>query len=817
MFNSVVDFKEEYIHMLSVTYAKPLSSCTDYEKMENLAHLIRTLSSDIHTKTEHHNTEKQSKQIYYFSMEFLMGKLLDNYIIALGLKDIIVQGLKELGVDYDQICETEPDPGLGNGGLGRLAACFLDSMASTGVPGTGMGLRYKFGLFRQRIENGYQIEEPDTWLESGDPWEWSKPGEAIQVRFGGYVDRKYADGQMTFEHRGYQLVNAVPYEVPVVGFGGKCVNMLHLWSAEPVHETIDMEAFNRGDYATALRQRSEIEAITSILYPDDSGGMGRKLRLKQEYFLVAAGIGDIIRSYVRTYGQDAWDEFPDHVSIHINDTHPALCVPELIRVLMDERGLDWDSAWDITRRTISFTNHTVLPEALEKWQIEPFQKLLPRVYMIIEEIDRRWREELDRRRASLPEGSISPDILRQTAILWDGQAYMANMSIIGSHSVNGVAALHSKILQDDVFHGFYTLFPERFNNKTNGVSQRRFLVQSNPELAGLITEAIGEGWIEDMRKLERLDDFAGDSAFLERLAAVKRAGKVRLSNFISRRMEIDVDPDSLFDIQVKRIHAYKRQLLNALKVLDLYNRLKADPNLPIQNTTFIFSGKAAQGYAYAKEIIKFINSVADLVNSDPEVRKRIKVVFIENFCVSNGQLIYPAANISEQISTAGKEASGTGNMKFMMNGAITLGTLDGANIEILEQVGRENMTIFGLTAEETMNYARYGGYSSKNVIAGDPRLKKITSQLVDGTFEKSGQNFWGIYDALVSNNDEYFVLGDFDSYIKAWHQLNDLYADTNAWSRQSLANIAHSGFFSSDRTIAEYSRDIWGTECSFNR
>ncbi len=803
MFKSVEEFKEAYIDIISSTYAKPLENCTDFEKMENLAHLMRSACAGISTDTRKRQLSENMKKVYYFSMEFLMGRLLDNCIINLGLRDIVVQGLSELGVDYEKLCESEPDPGLGNGGLGRLAACFLDSMAATGVAGIGMGLRYKFGLFKQEISNGYQIEKPDSWLEDGDPWEWSKPGEAVAVKFGGRVDRHYSNGQMSFEHTDYTLVNAVPYDIPIVGWAGKVVNVLHLWSAEPVHASINMEAFNKGDYALALKERSEIEAITCILYPDDSNGMGRKLRLKQEYFLVAAGIGHIIRGYVRDYGKDAWDSFPDRVSIHINDTHPALCVPELMRVLIDEQDLTWDKAWDITRRTISFTNHTVLPEALEKWYIPELQPLLPRVYMIIEEIDRRFRETVDK------DSALSNQILPSTAVLWDGEVRMANLSIIGSHSVNGVAALHTDILKKTVFKDFCTLFPERFNNKTNGVSQRRFLVESNRPLTSLIREAIGEGWIEDMGRLTALDDYKNDAAFLEKLGKVKRQNKERLASYIYEHMDIKVDPDSVFDIQVKRFHAYKRQLLNALKVLDLYNRLKKDPTLPVQNTTFIFSGKAAQGYAYAKEIIKFINSVADLVNADPVVSQRIKVVFMENFRVSTGQLIYPAADISEQISTAGKEASGTGNMKFMMNGAITLGTLDGANIEILEQVGGENMKIFGFTSDQTQHFYTFGGYSPNDIIAKDPRLSLMMEQLIDDTFKGSGQNFWSIFDALTKAGDEYFVLGDFDSYQAAWSDLTALYQDRNRWNAMSLANIAHSGFFSSDRTIREYADEIW--------
>ena len=801
MFAGKEDFKIEYTRGLIETYAKPLKDCTKLEKYENLVRLVSGIASSIRTETLQRHAKQ--KKVYYFSMEFLVGRLLENYLINLGIRDIVAEGLEDLGENLDELCELEADPGLGNGGLGRLAACFMDSMAALGIPGVGMGIRYRFGLFRQRIENGYQVEEPDAWLKNGYPWEIAKPDEAVIVRFGGYVDRQFRDGKMTFEHKDYFSVKAVPYDVPVVGFGGHDVNVLRLWQAQPVYDRVDLDAFNRGDYSLAMRERNDIEAITCILYPDDSLGAGRALRLKQEYFFVAAGMASIIRHYKAQYGNAAWAQFPDYISVHTNDTHPTLCVPELMRILIDEEGLEWDDAWDITVRTMSFTNHTILPEAMEKWSIDLFRSLLPRVYMIVEEIDRRWREALATAKNN------GQDVLRSTAVLWDNEVRMANLSIIGSHSVNGVAALHTDILKESVFHDFYKLSPEKFNNKTNGVSHRRFLVQSNPGLTKLITETIGDDWIEDMTELEQLLDFRTDAAFLDRLREVKQQNKTRLADYIYKTSGVLVDPHSVFDIQVKRIHAYKRQLLNAFKVLDLYNRLKENPNLEMNPYTFIFSGKAAQGYAFAKEVIKFINSVADVVNSDPVVRKKIRVVFLENFCVSNAQLIYPAADISEQISTAGKEASGTGNMKFMMNGAVTLGTLDGANVEIHNLVGDDNITIFGLTADEAMNYYVNGGYSAAEECRKNPRLEMITNQLINGFFQKSGCDFWGIHDALLQHNDEYFVLRDFDAYMKAWHSLDRIYADDARWGAISLTNIAKSAFFSSDRTIREYAEDIW--------
>ena len=601
-------------------------------------------------------------------------------------------------------------------------------------------------------------------------------------------------------------VLAVPYDVPIVGYGGKTVNILRLWSAEPVVTRLDLAAFNHGDYSGAMRERNEIEAITCILYPDDSTEAGKALRLKQEYFFVSAGVVDIVKNFKKNYGPD-WSIFPDKISIHTNDTHPALCVPELMRVLLDEEGLEWDEAWDITTRTLSYTNHTIMPEALEKWSIELMRSLLPRVYQIIEEIDRRYCAAFDRSRPDWQ------DRLRNTAILWDGQVHMANLSIIGSYSVNGVAALHTEILKTSVLRDFYALTPEKFNNKTNGISHRRFLAEANPSLSRLITDAIGPEWLDNAAHIQDLLPYRDDSAFLQKLRESKRENKVRLGNYIGKTMGIAIDPDSVFDVQVKRIHAYKRQLLAAFKVMHLYNTLKENPNADVVPHTFLFAGKAAAGYAFAKETIKYICSIADLVNSDPVVSKKLKVVFLENFNVSSAQLIYPAADISEQISTAGKEASGTGNMKFMFNGAVTLGTLDGANVEISQLVGPENIAIFGLNADEVMNYYLHGGYIAYDACHGDRRLEKICDQLVDGTFLPMGTNFYGIHDALLKGNDEYFVLKDFDSYFKTWEQLTQKYQDTTGWGKMSLTNIAMAGDFSSDRTIRQYCEDIWHAHC----
>ena len=799
-------FKASYQIMLDKTYSKPAAECTPWEKYEALVYLINKEADIARKTTKREHNKVFDKRVYYFSMEFLIGKLLENYLLTAGIKDSVKDGLRDLGIELDDLLELDPEPGLGNGGLGRLAACFLDSMASLGIAGTGMGIRYRFGLFRQKIENGWQVAEPDAWLANGYPWEEAVPADSVEVRFGGVVDRSIKDGHLHFTHRDYTSVRAIPYNVNIIGAGGEKVERLKLWSAALAEDTLDMDAFNRGEYSEALKKSAEIEAINCILYPDDSMGAGRRLRLMQEYFFVAAGIATIIRNYKKTYGLNALNDFAEHICIHINDTHPTLCVPELMRVLVDEEGLEWDDAWEITQKAISFTNHTVLPEALEKWPISLVQSLLPRVYMIIEEIDRRWRDKLDKM------GKGGYETLRSTAVLWDGEVRMANLSIIGSHSTNGVAKLHSEILKNEVFRDFYQIKPEAFGNKTNGVSHRRFLLQADPGLSELITSAIGDKWIRDPERLEDLLKFRDDSAFLERLAAVKRYNKIKLSDYLIKNGGPHVDPDSIMDVHVKRIHAYKRQLLNALKVMDLYNRLCDNPFMEMEPVTFVFAGKAAQGYAFAKDVIKLINSIADIVNSDPVISQKIKVVFMENFCVSLGQLIYPAADISEQISTAGKEASGTGNMKFMMNGAITLGTLDGANIEIKEQVGDDNIKIFGLTAEETANFYRFGGYNAYQTANDDERLKKLTGQLVNGFFDRCGTAFWTILDDLVKHNDTFFVLKDFDPYVRAWNELTAQHKDKEAWNRMSLVNIAKSGFFSSDRTIREYAQDIWNIQ-----
>lgn len=801
MFASSAEFVAAYKKEYSRTAAKPYETGDREAAFAALAGLICGRAAEMAADTAANNRAADKKQVYYFSMEFLIGRLLKCYLQNLGAEDVVRKGLAELGEDLDELCACECDPGLGNGGLGRLAACLMESCASLGLAAQGMGIRYRYGLFRQRVDERGQEEEPDDWLASGYPWEICREADSVEVRFEGYVERQMREGRLYFRHLGGQSVRAVPYDVPIVGAGG-AVNMLRLWSARPVREQLDLAAFNRGDYSAAFSENNAVEAITCVLYPDDSSAAGRELRLKQEYFFVAAGLKSIINDYKEQWGEAAWDKFPDRVAVHINDTHPATAVPELMRLLLDEENLEWDAAWDITCRTISYTNHTVMPEALERWPIDLMRRLLPRVYMIIEEIDRRYRE-------TFPEVPNRQESLMKTAILWDGQVSMANLSVIGSHSVNGVAALHTEILKHDVLRDFYALTPEKFSNKTNGVNHRRFVLAANPGLSRLIDEAIGDAWHSKPERLADLRPYAEDEEFLAQMAHIKRQNKLRLGDYVRKRDGLLLNTEAIFDVQVKRIHAYKRQLLNVFKIIHLHNLIHNGQADDIPPHCFIFAGKAAAGYAFAKEVIRLIAAVARQVNDDPLCRGKMQVVFLENFNVSLGELIYPAADISEQISTAGKEASGTGNMKFMFNGAVTLGTLDGANIEILEQVGRENMQIFGLTAEQVADYYLRGGYLSFDECRADLRLQQICDRLIDGSL---GADFWGVYDTLLRNNDEYFVLKDFDAYFEAWRGLGAKYADQKLWRPMALRNIAAAGYFSSDRVVNEYFDEIWNLQ-----
>ena len=802
IFNGKDDFVEQFKASCTTTIGKSVADCTDAERFQALAILIAAKSREVEVATDQGYRQNHKKKVYYFSLEFLIGPLLDNYLINYGIRDMVDEALADMGLSLGDIERQEVDPGLGNGGLGRLAACFMDSLAHVGIAGYGNGMRYRYGLFHQAIKDGCQVEETDNWLANGFPWEIRRAQSAVTVTFGGEVVRHEGeDGSYWFTVEGGQKVKAVPYDVPIVGYGGKTVNKLRLWSAEPAEEDFDLDAFNEGKYAKANKFRSDVEAISTILYPNDAGEHGRILRVKQEYLFVSAGLQTILRSYEHEYGPD-WEHFPDHVSLHTNDTHPAMCGPELMRLLVDERKLDWDTAWDIVTRSVSYTNHTVMPEALETWPIEMFRPLVPRIYMYIDEINRRYIESLKAKYADWQR------LAAETAVLWDGRVRMANLSIICGHSVNGVSAIHSEILKHDVLKGFYETTPEKFNNKTNGVSHRRFLGEANPPLSRVITEAIGDRWMDDAFELAKLEKYKDDASFLDSVVDAKYQDKVRLAAYVKETSGVELDPHSTFDVQVKRFHAYKRQLLNVFKVLDLYNRMIDDPSFKPLPTSFIFAGKAAQSYTFAKETIRLINSMADVINNDPRVNDTIKVAFVPNYSISSAQIVNPAAEISEQISTAGMEGSGTSNMKFMYNGAIMLGTYDGANIEIAELVGEENIKIFGNRVED-IERIRREGYWAWDEVNSDPRLGRVVNQLVDGSLARLNGNFNLVHDELMTNNDQWFVLKDFQPYVKAFEELRQTCDDPHTWARMSLINTARAGKFSSDRTIREYAEDIW--------
>lgn len=803
IFDNKQEFTELYRDAVMSISGKSVEAASDLDRFNALAKLVAEKARTVATKSDARVTAEGKKRVYYFSIEFLIGRLLDNYLLNFGVRDMVAEALDDMGLDLSVIENQEPDPALGNGGLGRLAACFLDSMAAEGIAGYGNGMRYRYGLFKQEIVNGSQVEATDEWLTHGYPWEVRRQDKAVTIKFGGRVEGFEENGRTFYRTVDTQDILAVPYDIPVVGYAGETVNKLRVWAAEPVEEHFDLEAFNRGDYALADAERAEAEAISAILYPNDAGEHGRLLRLKQEYLFVSAGIYSLLDTFEKEHGAN-WELLPQFVAIHTNDTHPAMCGPELMRILIDEKKLEWDDAWNIVTQVVSYTNHTILPEALEKWPIGTFSKLLPRVYQIIDEISRRWHESFDTTQEGWQER------LRQTAILWDGEIRMANLSVICSHSVNGVAKIHSDIIKNIVLKDFYALTPEKFNNKTNGISHRRFFAEANPTYAKLVTEAIGDGWLKDAFELEKLKEFQNDSEFLMAVGASKRANKERLAAYVKAETGLVIDPNTVFDVQVKRFHAYKRQLMNIMKVMDIYNRRIADPNFRVTPTTFIFSGKAASSYTFAKETIRLINSVADVINNDARVNEVMKVCFIPNFRVSNAQLIYPAAEISEQISTAGKEASGTSNMKLMMNGAITLGTLDGANIEIADLAGRENEAIFGLTAPEVEQLWASNNYFAWDTLNGDrERLGRVMDELKDNTFAGLSGNFESIYNELMNNNDPDLVMADFRNYVDAWEKLTGSYGDQETWNRKALLNTASSGWFSSDRTIREYRDEIW--------
>lgn len=796
-----IKFKEDYLKKLTTMHAKSFTEASNNERYSALGSLIRDYAAMDWVKTNEEYRRKNTKQAYYFSIEFLLGRLLGNNLVNMGLEKVCEEVLLELGCTLKEIKSAEPDAGLGNGGLGRLAACFLDSMASLGIPGHGCGIRYKYGLFQQKIVDGYQVELPENWLREGNVWEIRKAGKAVEVRFGGKIITEYENNKLKFEHVDYETVLAVPYDTPIIGYDNHTVNTLRLWSAENPEKDFDLSSFSKGDYMKAVEHKCSVESISQVLYPDDSYAEGRKLRLKQQYFFVSSGLQSIVRSYKRT--NNSIYDFDEKVAIHINDTHPAVAIPELMRILMDQEGVDWDTAWKITTNTISYTNHTILSEALEKWPIDMFKPLLPRIFMIIEEINERFCSDLWNRYPG------QWDKISGMAILADGYVKMAHLAIVGSHSVNGVAKIHTEILKKQELVDFYHFYPYKFNNKTNGITHRRWLLKSNPELAQLLTSTIGSSWKKHPTDLIRFLKYQNDPEVQKRVWQIKQNNKLELAKLIKDEYSIDVDANSIFDIQIKRMHAYKRQLLNIFHIMYLYNCLREDPELDIIPRTFIFGAKAAPGYKLAKQEIKLINTLADKINNDESIGNKLKVVFMEDYKVSLAERIIPAADVSEQISTTTKEASGTGNMKLMMNGAITVATLDGANIEIRDEVGDENIIIFGMTEKEIMNYYRDGGYSAIEMYNNDPRIKTVAEQLINGFFPVSSVEFLDIYNHLLLHNDEYFVLKDFDAYVEAHKRVDELYRQKSTWLRMSIANIAHSGVFSSDRTISEYASGIW--------
>lgn len=792
-FSSTQNFVESFKTNVSEQYGRDFEDTYPVERYLVLGAMIRDYAGINWKETKNAIKESQTKQLYYFSMEFLMGRLMTNNLMNMGIYDIVKDGLDELGMSINEMEELESDAGLGNGGLGRLAACFLDSLASLNLAGHGNCIRYRYGLFKQKIVDNQQVELPDCWLERGNIWEVWKPHHTVTVKFGGTVDGYMGyDGKFYVQHNPDFVVKAVPYDEPIVGYHTTTTNTLRLWDA-----AVDPDFVQHGNFQNYL---NNVNALTANVYPDDSTNEGKELRLKQEYFFVCAGVDQIIKSHLRVY--PSLDNLADKVAIQLNDTHPVLVIPELMRVLCDDYNYSWDHAWSIVKNTVAYTNHTVLAEALEKWPQEMVRKLLPRVYMIIEEIERRFKFEVEHRGVGY--------MFNQVSILRDSQVHMANLAIVGSHSVNGVAKIHSEILINDVMAQFAGLYPGLFNNKTNGITHRRWLLYSNPQLASLIESYIGNEFIAEPEKLTELLRFVDDERLQNQFMEVKAERKQILADYIKDTLGIEINVNSIFDCQAKRLHAYKRQLLNIFHVMHLYMRMKKDPNFRIYPRTFIFSAKAASSYALAKEIIKLINMVAQKVNSDPEISQFMKVVFIPNYSVSVAEILMPAADVSEQISTAGKEASGTGNMKYMMNGALTLGTLDGANVEIVEQVGYENSRIFGLHVEDIAELKRENSYNVWNLYNSDENIREVIESLRNGTWSHNRNEFQLIYNDLMLRNDEFYVLADFEAYIYAQQLVESLYRDRHAWAKTMLVNIAKSGYFSSDRTIREYANDIWG-------
>ena len=800
-------FKKSVKDNVKFLYRKTIEEATQEQIFQAVSYSVKDVIIDNWLATQKAYDEQDPKIVYYMSMEFLMGRALGNNLINLCAYGEVKEALEELGFDLNCIEDQEPDPALGNGGLGRLAACFLDSLATLNYAAYGCGIRYHYGMFKQKIQNGYQIEVPDNWLKNGYPFELRRPEYAKEVHFGGYVRVEYdpEKGGNKFIHEGYQAVKAIPYDMPITGYDNDVVNTLRIWDAEPIVD-FELDSFDKGDYKKAVEQENLARNIVEVLYPNDNHYAGKELRLKQQYFFVSASLQAAIAKYKKKH--DDIHKLYEKVTFQMNDTHPTVAVAELMRILMDEEGLGWDEAWEVTRKSVAYTNHTIMSEALEKWPIELFSRLLPRVYQIIEEINRRFILEIQ---AKYP-GNYEK--IKKMAIIYDGQVKMAHLAIAAGYSVNGVARLHTEILKNQELKDFYEMMPEKFNNKTNGITQRRFLLHANPLLADWITEHIGPDWITDLPQLKKLAVYADDEKALQEFMNIKFKNKERLAKYILEHNGVEVDPHSIFDVQVKRLHEYKRQLLNILHVIYLYNQIKMHPEMEFYPRTFIFGAKASAGYATAKKIIKLINSVADVVNNDASINGKIKVVFIENYRVSNAEWIFAAADVSEQISTASKEASGTGNMKFMLNGAPTLGTMDGANVEIVEEVGAENAFIFGLSSDEVINYENNGGYDPNVIYNTDEEIRQVLMQLINGTFSNDIELFRDLYDSLLNTKntdraDRYFILADFRSYADAQKRVEAAYRDEKGWAKKALLNAACSGKFTSDRTIQEYVDDIW--------
>ncbi|MDD6202617.1 MAG: glycogen/starch/alpha-glucan phosphorylase [Lachnospiraceae bacterium] len=804
-------FKRSVLYNVKTLYRKTLEEATPQQIFQAVAYAVKDIIVDNWMNTQKEYEKEDPKMVYYMSMEFLMGRALGNNLINLKAYKEVGEALDELGVNLDIIEDQEPDAALGNGGLGRLAACFLDSLATLGYAAYGCGIRYRYGMFKQEIRDGYQVEVPDNWLEYGNPFELRRPEYTKEVKFGGYVkvttDEK---GRNHFSQENYQSVKAVPYDIPIVGYGNGIVNTLRIWDAEPC-ECFRLDSFDKGDYRQAVEQENLARNIVEVLYPNDNHYAGKELRLKQQYFFVSASVQEAVEKYMRTH--DDIRRLHEKVTFQLNDTHPTVTVAELMRILMDEYNLEWDEAWEVTTKSCAYTNHTIMAEALEKWPIELFSRLLPRIYQIVEEINRRFIIQIEQKYPY--ETGVTQEKIRKMAIIYDGQVKMAHLAIVTGYSVNGVARLHTEILKNQELKDFYEMMPEKFNNKTNGITQRRFLLHGNPILANWVTDHIGNEWITDLKQISKLKIYADDEKCRQEFMNIKYQNKVRLAKYILEHNGVEVDPRSIFDVQVKRLHEYKRQLLNILHVMYLYNELKENPDMEFYPRTFIFGAKAAAGYQNAKLTIKLINSVADVINNDESINGKIKVVFIENYRVSNAEMIFAAADVSEQISTASKEASGTGNMKFMLNGALTLGTMDGANVEIVEEVGEENAFIFGLPSDEVIRYETCGGYNPMDIFNSDPGIRQVLMQLVNGFYSPDdSERFRPLYNSLLNTQstsvaDRYFILKDFRSYAEAQKKVEQYYKDEKAWAKSAILNVACSGKFTSDRTIQEYVDEIW--------